>query len=189
VAVGRFGPGPRRPCRLVDTSEHLTPPTGSPAASHASPNGASPPARPFTGYSVRFKLLASAVVAVAVAAFGLAYLLQSGTDDDAIVRSGGTAEFVERLLPASGSQAVQQATVGIDLAPGWEGTLVVDGVEIPESQLNVRAALNRVEFAPGQGKAFTQLPSGRLCVRAIVWETRIGRAEGARTVSWCFEVV
>jgi hypothetical protein len=156
---------------------------------HASPNGASPPPRPFTGYSLRFKLLASVVLAVAVAAFVAAYVLQSDSEDDDIVRSGGTQEFVEQLLPDSGTQAVQQSTVGIDLAPGWEGRLVVDGREIPESQLNIRAALNRVEFAPGEGRVFTELPSGRVCVRAIVWETRIGRAEGARDVSWCFEVV
>lgn len=130
------------------------------------------------------------VLTAAVGTFAVAYVLQSdANEDDGIARTGGTAAFVEQLLPAEGSQAVQQATVGIDLAGGWEATLAVDGREVPADQLNVRAALNRVEFTPGEGKVFTALPSGRVCVRATVWETRVGRAEGARDVSWCFEVV
>lgn len=130
------------------------------------------------------------VVTVAIGTFALAYLLESdASDDDGIARSGGTDAFVEQLLPAEQSQAVQQATVGIDLAAGWEGTLVVDGRQIPPDQLNVRSALNRVEFTPGEGKVFSSLPSGRLCVRAIVWETRVGQADGARDVNWCFDVV
>jgi hypothetical protein len=161
-----------------------------PTAAHTSPNGASPAPGPFTGYSLWFKLLAAGIVGVAVVAFALAYLVQDDADNDTnIARTGGTDAFVEQLLPPEDSQAVQQSTIGIDLAPGWEGTLVVDGREIPGDQLNVRSALNLVEFTPGEGKVFTSLPSGHLCIRAVVWETRVGRAEGARTVSWCIDVV
>jgi hypothetical protein len=160
------------------------------STSHTSPNGASPSPPAFTGYSLWFKVLATVVLTLAAGGFVLAYLVMDDAENDTgISRTGGTEAFVEQLLPPEDSQAVQQSMVGIDLAAGWEGTLVVDGREIPPDQLTVRSAINRVEFMPGEGKVFTQLPSGRLCLRAIVWEIRLGRAEGARNVSWCIEVV
>jgi hypothetical protein len=177
------GSGAGGPCKLKVTSE-TTPPTARPASS----NGSSPPAPPFAGYSVRFKLVAAIVLTAAIGGLVLAYMGLSESDSDGIVRSGGTSDFVEELLPAEGSQVVQQTPIGIDLASGWEGTLVVDGREIPPDQLNRRPALNRIEFTPGEGKVLASLPGGRVCVTAIVWETRAGRS-GARNVNWCFDVV
>jgi hypothetical protein len=189
------GPGAVPPCRLGSTSETTPPSAGNgatgttPAPPPTSPNGDSPPAAPFTGYSRRFKLLAAVMLTVAFGALVLAYQRVSDDDGDPIVRSGGTDAFVEALLPARDSQVVQQTTVGIDLASGWDGTLVVDGREIPPDQLVRRPELNRVEFTPGEGKMVSALPAGRQCVQAIVWETRVGRAGGSRDVRWCFDVV
>jgi hypothetical protein len=167
-----------------------TSPNGATKAPH--PNGAratgdtdaAPATRP--GYSLRLKLLAVGVVALAVALFVVAALTLD-EDDDAV--PSGTGDFVEALIPADGSQIPSQSTIGIDLAPGWEGTLIVDGVEIPEDQLNTeRRDLYRVEFTPGEGQVFESLPQGPQCVTAVVWEIAAGR-EDANNVSWCFEVV
>jgi hypothetical protein len=177
------GSGAGQAGRLGHTSESTPPP-----APPASPNGASPAPARFTGYSLRFKLLALVMAAGAVVALTLAYM-GMGDDGDAIVQSGGTADVVEELMPARGSQVVAQSTVGIDLTEGWEGTLLIDGQEIPPDEMANDTGLNRVEFTPGDGKVLSALPSGPVCVQAVVWETRTGRTDSSRTVGWCFEVV
>ena len=107
-------------------------------------------------------------------------LTDSGTESD-VVASGG-ADAVEQLIPTRNAETLSQAEVGVDLAPGWTGVLVVNGEEIPENELDVVAALNQVLYRPPDG-----LESGRNCVRAIVWQSSESR-EQSRNVDWCFEV-
>jgi hypothetical protein len=96
-------------------------------------------------------------------------------------------EIVEQLFPAADSEALQQVQVGIDLGNRYTGVLVVDGVEVPESQLVRQEALNQVFFSPGVDRVVEQWEPGRNCVRAIVWPIAEGRTE-SRNVDWCFEV-
>ena len=158
----------------------------------SSSNGAQP-VRLASPYSTRFKIIAGLIVATAAVLSVVAYLRASDARNDSITSTGGTSEIVEELIPPRGSQALQQATVGIDLASGWQGALRIDGKEIPEDQLSGASgadqALNRIEFTPGSGKVIETLPPGQLCVQAVVWEPSAGREAGTRTVSWCFEVV
>ncbi|HEY8544668.1 MAG TPA: hypothetical protein VIL36_06460 [Acidimicrobiales bacterium] len=155
------------------------PPTRPPASGSPETNGSSAPPL----YSTRFKIVAALLVTLAVVAFVAAYLTTSDGDD-----GGATdGEYVERLLPERDTQIVQQGTVGIDLAPGWEGRLTIDGVPIPEGQTDV-TSLNVVQFTPGEGKAMQTLPIGKICAQARVWETATGPDE-SRTVSWCFDVI
>lgn len=97
-------------------------------------------------------------------------------------------ELVERFFPAREAQALQQVQVGVDLRGGYTGALVVDGVEVPESQLQRRPELNQVLFAPGEGQVLEEWPPGRNCVQAIVWPIGEGRSS-SRTIGWCFEIV
>jgi hypothetical protein len=129
------------------------------------------------------------MLAGAIAAFLAAFTRVSDSSDDPVVQSGGTSDIVEELLPARGSQVVQQTTVGIDLASGWDGTLLLAGREVPADQLDQVPQLNRITFTPAEGKVLAALPAGRFCVTAVVWESRTGRTAGARNVDWCFEVV
>jgi hypothetical protein len=147
----------------------------------------SPPSGPT--YSTRFKIVAAVALTLAVALLTTAYLVATDEDGSSISESGGTGEFVEALLPPENSQVVQQSPVGIDLAPGWEGVLRVGGQTIPEDQLAVTAALNQVTFIPGPGKVLEALTPGRMCAQALVWQSALGRENGERTVSWCFEVI
>jgi hypothetical protein len=139
-------------------------------------------------YSTRFKIVAAIVILVATGLLTIAYLVATD-DDDALSGSGGTREFVEALIPPENSQILQQSTVGIDLAPGWQGVLRLGGQEIPEDQLTVTEALNQVTFTPGPGKVMESLAPGRLCVQALVWRSAAGRDGSERSVHWCFEVV
>jgi hypothetical protein len=140
-------------------------------------------------YSTRFRIVAVLVLTLAVGAFTVAYLSTRQGEDDAILHSGGTEDFVEALIPADNSQVPQQSTVGIDLVVGWEGTLVVDGVEIPPDQLSLTPELGLVQFTPDEGREIEQLSGGQHTVSAIVWPIAEGRDAGARTVTWQFQVV
>ena len=157
------------------------PPTKPPASGSPETNGKSAPPL----YSTRFKIVAVLVVTLAAAALVAAYMT---TNTDEGSGSGTDGSYVERLLPERDTQLVQQGTVGIDLAPGWEGTLTVDGVAIPEDQLDVTPSLNLVQFTPGDGKALEALRVGNICAQARAWESATG-PDDARTVTWCFDVI
>jgi len=77
---------------------------------------------------------------------------------------------------------------GVDLRPGWTGVLIVNGVEIPEDQLDLDnlESLGQVLFTPGDGKAIEQYEAGENCVTAVVWRVRESRAE-ARQVGRGFK--
>jgi hypothetical protein len=139
-------------------------------------------------YSTRFKVGAVIVLAMAVTLFALAI---QGFDDggDDPVLQGGDAAVVEALLPRRNAQVPQQTNVGIDLVVGWEGTLIVDGVEIPPDELQVTPEIGLIEFTPGEGKAVEALDAGQNCVSALIWRSEDGRGVDDRTVPWCFDVV
>jgi len=100
-----------------------------------------------------------------------------------------TDEAVERLVPADGSPvAVRQAEVGIDLATGWTGVLIVNGLEIPEDELRRVEAQNEVYFQPGAGKAIEAFQPGPIVVEAEIWRSASETRDDARTVTWAFGV-
>ncbi|HEY8523749.1 MAG TPA: hypothetical protein VIL48_02215 [Acidimicrobiales bacterium] len=140
-------------------------------------------------YSTRFKLLAAGLLLVAVAAFVGAYLTFSETGEDPVLSSSGQDQYVERLIPGRNDQVLAQAPIGIDLATGWSGVLVVNGTEIPEDELDITRELGLIQFTPQEGGTVEELRAGRNCVTAIVWPLSEGRTNGSRTIQWCFEVV
>jgi hypothetical protein len=98
---------------------------------------------------------------------------------------------VELLTPAQGAVGViRQAAIGVDLAPGWTGDLRINGVEIPEDQLNRNDPLNQFSFQPGEGKDIASLAPGRVVATAIIWRPLQGesREQGSRRVTWEFTV-
>lgn len=124
------------------------------------------------------------LVGGALAAIGYAGTLGSGPDE---IRR--TDEAVERLVPADGSPVViRQARVGIDLAPGWTGVLIVNGAEIPEDQLDRVEAQNEVYFQPGAGKDVEAFQPGPIVVEAEIWRTASETRADARTITWAFGV-
>lgn len=139
-------------------------------------------------YSTRFKIGAVIVVALAAVLFTVAIRAFDDGGDDPVLTEGEAA-VVEALIPRRDAQVPQQSNVGVDLVVGWEATLVIDGVEIPEDQLQVTPEIGLVEFTPGEGKAVEELDPGQNCVAAIVWRSSDGRGANDRTIPWCFEVV
>ena len=121
------------------------------------------------------------VVIVVVCGYVLAQLY---SDDDTSPQDAA----IEQLLPAPESKILQQEQVGIDLAAGYEGRLAVNGVPLPDDEVQAVPQLNQIFFQPGPGKAFEQWPAGRNCTVATFWRSETGPSQSA-VRSWCFTVV
>lgn len=108
-------------------------------------------------------------------------------------------------FPMPGATALRQTEIGVTLRPGYDGRLVVNGVEIPEDQMlgaidpnsvtpeelrrfGIRPNnRNSVFFRPGPGKVISELPNGEVTVAVRYFKDRQDQARG-RTVSWTFQV-
>ena len=140
-------------------------------------------------YSLRFRIVAGLVVALAAGLFTLAYLSFQEGSEDPILQSGDADEFVDDLIPQRNAQVLQQQTVGIDLIPTWTGVLVIDGTEIPQDELQVTQEIGLIQYTPNEGQAVEQLLAGTNTGNAIVWPLAESPETAARTISWTFEVV
>lgn len=127
------------------------------------------------------RILLSLVVAIGVV--GIAWAFASNPSDPQVHFVTG----VEGVYPPSGALDVRQVRIGIDLAPGYTGVLQVDGVEIPEDQLDRVDPLNQIFYTPGVGKETGRLSPGRHCATALFWRVTETRAS-ARSTEWCFGV-
>jgi len=91
-------------------------------------------------------LIASLVIAcgLALVIFGLATAL---TGDDGIDRP----EAIESVQPVENSvQVLQQERVIVDLLPGYEARLIIDGIELPTTSIGQSDVDPSVQAQPGQ---------------------------------------
>jgi hypothetical protein len=135
------------------------------------------------GVTRRVLTFVIAVLAIGAIVYA-AQLAQTGDDVDEPVLSGAD---VEALIPPRNSEILAQEPLGIDLAPGYTGVLIVNGIEIPEDQLIRRNGLDEILYRPSGDDAAVEYVAGENCVVALVWPVEESRLE-ARTVSWCFNV-
>jgi hypothetical protein len=146
-------------------------------------------------YPTRTKVVVVVVLTVAIAALVLAYLTTAEGDggDAQVTGAPGLGERdpdgVDALIPPRGSQILGQEQIGIDLAPGWTGELLLlpgngRASTLPDGQLETDE-LNRITFTPGEGKAIERL-SGDYCIAATIWDRVEGREATQRTENWCF---
>ena len=102
-----------------------------------------------------------------------------------------TDAAVEQLVPAADTPtAIRQSEIGIDLTPGWDADLIINGITIPEDEERVNGPLSQVFFTPGKGKVIEALEPGLVQVTAIIWRPVQGetRDQGSRAVRWSFHV-
>ena len=72
------------------------------------------------------------------------------------------------VIPQEGDQAPKQTLVGVSLSPGWEPTLIIDGLPIPSEQLDAGTQqLGEFFFSPGSDMVVSQLRRGLICARVI----------------------
>ena len=140
------------------------------------------------------------VVAVALLVIGIR-AARTGNDATPLI----TDPAVERVIPEQGALVLRQSQVGIDLASGYRGVLVIDGQELPTSDLvavdpvaggtvppvangaQFDPAQNTVVFTPREGAAIEQFSPGPHTVTAIYWKLDQSRDQ-ARSFTWHFKV-
>jgi hypothetical protein len=131
----------------------------------------------------RYRLLLGVLLAGAVVAL-VAAVRATDTED----ASSPTSDVVERFVPKAGDEVLRQAELGADLAPGYEGTILLNGVEIPEDEQRRVPEQNQVFFTPGEGKVVERLHAGRNCAVVLAWKTADGRGTARdKSFTWCFE--
>lgn len=132
----------------------------------------------------RHRTLIVALVVLAAVAIVAGVRATDTSDEDTPARS----DVVERLIPRPDAEVIRQAELGIDLAPGYDGTIQVNGEEIPVEEQRRVPEQNQVFFTPGEGTSVERLQAGPNCVTAIVWKAADGRGTANdQSFSWCFE--
>ncbi|MCE2808302.1 MAG: hypothetical protein LW869_07695, partial [Actinobacteria bacterium] len=104
-------------------------------------------------YIAYLALLAIAVVCIVLAA-------RLGTSDTSQLDGGR----IQRFIPTPGAKILQQDIIGIDMAPGYEASLVLNGIPLPLDQTYTVPQLNQVTFKAGPGKVYETLPAGENCL-------------------------
>ena len=147
-------------------------------------------------------LLASFTIALCIVAIGVALSLAVTGDEGAHL-----PDQIERIEPVAGAtQTPAQASVIVDLVSGYEGVLVIDGLELETVNLNdlrdptkpgqqitlppttvYESGNATLTFDPSPDSTITIFTQGRHVVQVIYWETVEGRGS-ARSYTWSFEV-
>lgn len=139
---------------------------------------ASPPNRRFKPRYIAYLALLVIAAVCTVMVAGLNNTDTSGLD-------GGR---IQRLIPTPGAKILQQDIIGIDMAPGYEASLVLNGIPLPLDQTYTVPQLNQVTFKAGPGKVYETLPAGQNCLTATYWQSAFGpKVSSIR--SWCFTVI
>jgi hypothetical protein len=130
---------------------------------------------------VRKRIIMTLIAAAAVG--GIVFAFSGPTLDDGPNRPPA----VESVFPVGGNLELRQAAIYADLAPGYTGYLAIDGVEVPEDDVQFVDALNTLTLKPGPGSDFATLEAGSHC--ATVFYRQIGQPRtNSATYRWCFKL-
>lgn len=147
------------------------------------------------------QLLASVVIAVCLVAIGAAIdLAVTGAEGQLLPAT------IERIEPVRGARQVPaQTRVVVDLDVGYEGVLVIDGLELetvnveevqsvtPGQQVSLPPTTiyepgnATLTFVPSENAPITKFSQGQHVVRVVYWKILEGR-NAARSFAWTFEV-
>jgi hypothetical protein len=94
---------------------------------------------------------------------------------------------VERIYPTPGDLDLRQVKIGAILQPGYTGALILDGAEIPESDLYREPSLYQIELRPEKGSVFADLKPGRHCASIEFWRSSQSR-QASSSQQWCFNL-
>lgn len=128
------------------------------------------------------RIVMTLIAAVAVAGFVFAF---SAPKEEPL---GPLPAAVESVSPPGGDLDLRQITIAADLAPGYSGYLLIDGVEVPRDDLQIVPALNSITLRPQSGSDYEELAPGSHC--ATVVYGLIGQLESSTDGSyrWCFKL-
>jgi hypothetical protein len=155
---------------------------GRPVAGPVRPSPARSPARPKV-FRHPWRVVIVAIALIAVLNLGVLLLASSDTsapDTEALPAA------VEAISPDNHELTGLVDDVTVDLRDDLTGVLVIDGVEIPEDQLERVPELGVVTFRPGPDKELTQLRSGENQVLVKYWERGKRRPAHPPSFAWTF---
>ena len=102
-----------------------------------------------------------------------------------------TDPAVVTLEPQQGALALRQERIGVTLtsdttlAQTTTSGLSIDGIGIPQDQIEVVPGLNQYFYTPGPGQEVATLPPGRNCVTIVIKRVTDPTDNGHR-FGWCF---
>jgi hypothetical protein len=119
-----------------------------------------------------------------VVSLGIVLLKNSDTDTR---RERIFPTAVETVSPRPGELVRLQDTITADLRDGLVGVLEIDGIPIPDDQLEIVGPLSQISFRPGPGKEFSRFEPGEHTATVRYWAGRL-RDPPAKTgsYSWRF---
>ncbi|MGI9585859.1 MAG: hypothetical protein ACR2N7_09755 [Acidimicrobiia bacterium] len=129
-----------------------------------------------TGYRIVYAMLG---IALAVVIGGAILLIPGGEPDD-------LPPAVERYAPQDGDLVTQPIKVVLDLTANYAASFVIDGIAIPDEDVDSIVATGRHQFEPGPGKAIERWTPGDHTVVAT-WVGGPGSLDSG-TVVWTFRV-
>jgi len=109
--------------------------------------------------------------------------------NDADSTPGGRAPLpaaIETINPERGQLTSLVDDVSVDLQNSLTGVLVIDGVEIPEDQLDRVVELGEVSFRPGPDKVFSRYRAGDNTVVVKYWPRTKSRPANPPSFGWTF---
>lgn len=136
-------------------------------------------------------------------AFGLAFVVYTIQGSPESASNGHTSAdpAILQQVPAPGSHVLQQTSVGVELAAGYDGRISVNGTTIPESEMDGAAPpgspaydprygtrpnnKQHVFFTAGPGKVISTSPTGKVHVSVRYWQISHGE-ESQRFVDWSY---
>ncbi|HUR18375.1 MAG TPA: hypothetical protein VMZ51_05480 [Acidimicrobiales bacterium] len=120
-------------------------------------------------------------------AFAVAAMYVAFTEHDDSPNPRLRPQAIRAVSPLPASLQLRQTEIFVELSPELTGSLTVNGIPVPDDQLDVIKGLNRYAFTPGEGKEIENLPPGRAC--AVVDYTSVAGAPAqAGSYRWCFNV-
>lgn len=147
-----------------------------------SPLAAAPARRRLFKHPGRVAVIAIALLLV----FNLGIVLLNESDS---TPSGPRAlpADIEGVSPEPGQLTSLVDTVTVDLADRYSGVLLIDGVEIPEDQLERVVGIQQVSFRPGPDKVISRFRAGLNTVVVEYWNGRVqDRPAKPYSYSWSF---
>lgn len=162
-----------------------------PAAARPAPPAANPWPR---------RVATTAVLLLAAA------ILAYGCSVGESAKEGSESSVIVAQYPAPGGRALRQTEVGAELEVGYDGRLTVNGVAIPEEDMEgavdpstvseenlqrygIRPQnRNRVIFRPGPGKVIEELEPGEVTI-TLRWFPDRREDQGGGVVTWTITVV
>jgi len=142
------------------------------------------------------------VLIVLVLAGAVAFLVFATRRGVSGVDAPASDRAVVRQVPGPGDRVLSQTEVGAELKAGYDGRLVINGLEVPEAQMS--GALdptssdartfgvrpnnrNLVFFKPGPGKVIDKFPGREVSISVRFWREADGPAR-SRQITWQFSI-